>query len=355
MPFISSIRSAYGPISKFAGIISIKNNITGGIISNAGGYRIHTFNDVGTNYFDMSMLASAINVEYLIIAGGGGGSAQFSGGGGGGAGGYRTGTVSSNPANYPTVVGYGGYYYDANSGGWSNGGNSSFNGVVSTGGGTAGGSTQNQGSTTEILPQAGGSGGGSWWDGSIGKTAGSGTSGQGYAGGNISGALTYYGQFTYGTRGGGGGGGAGGVGGNGIIQPAGINAHGGLGGSGLSSSITGSSIVRASGGQGSGAWNYPFEQNGVLYEATPGGGGYGTNDSRYDMSPTSYNVNYPQGGMFRPATNGQPNTGGGGGGGDGGSTIYIAQDNSPTNITQFQPNSGTSGGSGVVILRYLYP
>lgn len=347
MPFISSIRSVYGPIGKFSRRILSKDAITGGIISSSGGYRIHTFNDVGTNYFNMSMVASALNVEYLIIAGGGGGGG---GGGynttaypsGGGAGGYRTGTISSAPANYPVVVGFGGYLYDANPGSWSNGGNSSFNGIISTGGGTTGGTTNNQGSIANVLPQAGGSGAGGTTDagGYPNTTAnyispGAGISGQGYSGGNASHSLgNYYnpsapgGQGLYGIypNGHGGGGGAGGAGGNAQVWQVGTGV-GGVGGAGLSSSITGLSIVRASGGGGSGESPSTTVGNMAEPAQTPGGGGRGYYDNLNGAGATTGYTNF--------STPGTANTGGGGGGG------YSLSSN--------------EGGSGVVILRYPYP
>jgi hypothetical protein len=349
MPFISSIRSVYGPIGRMGRIIGAKDAITGGIISSAGGYRIHTFTDVGTSYFNMSMVASALNIEYLIIAGGGSGG--YYGGmnpgspgstywGGGGAGGYRTGTIPSSPANYPVVVGAGGYNYSSTN--WSNGLNSSFNGVSSVGGGTSGGSQPSgQGGPTgpEVLPQIGGSGAGGY----IAKTPGSGTSGQGSAGGT---------STSSGTNGGGGGG-AGGVGANGIDQAAGVltNGYGGIGGAGMSSSINGSSITRASGGGGGGVRNnrdaaYP----GTIQSSTPGGGGRGFSTNANIWPPGSY------GGAEYRAYKGTPNTGGGGGGGmwDGWDYYYIDGSSNfvagPTSTL-----TGNEGGSGIIILRYTFP
>lgn len=348
MPFIASIRSVYGPIGRFGRIIGAKDAITGGIISSAGGYRIHTFNDVGTTNFNMSMLPSAMNVEYLIIAGGGAGG---SGGSypslgwrnGGGAGGYRTGTISSSPSNYPVVVGFGGYFNDVFS--WSNGGNSSFNGVSSTGGGTGGGYYPgNQGGPgAEVLPQAGGSGAGGSWDDSTSstKSAGTGTSGQGYAGGNAVTTVGYqYNPFAspygYGTHpsGYGGGGGAGSAGGNAQTYQTSVGV-GGVGGSGISSSITGSSITRASGGGGSA--HIPASVGNMSEPAqTPGGGGKGFYSNEYGAGATT--------GYTSPATSGSANTGGGGGG--------------PGSLYGYGvggAGSPTSGGSGVVILRYIFP
>jgi hypothetical protein len=335
MPFISTIRSVYGPIGRMGRIIGAKDAITGGTISSAGGYRIHTFTDVGTSQFNMSMVASALNIEYLIIAGGGGGSGEYSGGGG--AGGYRTGTISSGPANYPIAVGMGG----AGGAYGFNGGNSSFNGVISTGGGSSGGPapSSNAGpSGPEVLPQSGGSGaGGAVFGDPPYKSPGSGTSGQGFSGGT---ALSTYGvpagtswPAAYYTNGDGGGGGAGGVGGNasrntGYIQ----NGSGGAGGAGMSSSITGSSITRASGGGGSGRREYWGGDSIEPYQApTPGGGGRGWSANRHDNWPPGQT-----GGAIYYAEAGTPNTGGGGGSG-------------------YSGYGGGMGGSGIVIVRYTFP
>lgn len=346
MPFISSIRSVYGPIGRFGRIFGSKDAITGGTISSAGGYRIHTFTDVGTSQFNMSMVPSALNIEYLIIAGGGSGSwtSYQSGGyiGGGGAGGYRTGTISSGPANYPIVVGAGGFNNGSSS--WSNGLNSSFNGIVSIGGGSSGAPAsggQSGPTGPEVLPQPGGSGSGSYFA----KTAGTGTSGQGYPGGT---------STPSGTNGGGGGG-AGGTGGNGYDY-AGYNfpdqqGVGGAGGAGMSSSINGTSITRASGGGGSGArnnWDTAFP--GTYVGPTPGGGGRGFNDTSNIFPPAQYY------GAQYWAKVGAPGTGGGGGGG----STNGNEDFRPASGGAWVPgptttDAGNVGGSGIVIIRYPYP
>ena len=62
--------------------LSNKFTVTGGTISTAGGYNIHTFTSSGTLTVEG---ASASGVDYIVVAGGGGGGG--SGAGGGGAGG----------------------------------------------------------------------------------------------------------------------------------------------------------------------------------------------------------------------------------------------------------------------------
>ena len=247
---------------------------------------------------------NAFNVEYLVVAGGGGGGARI--GGGGGAGGYLTnlgGTALGVTAqSYPITVGDGG------SGGASqqtgvggqgtNGTNSVFSTITSTGGGGGGRystSVANAGSS-------GGSGGGGGGN-SSGSSGGSASpSGQGYAGG--SGAS--------GASGAGAGGGAGAVGGAGSSASA-----GGVGGVGLSNSITGTAIFYAGGGGGSADDLAGTASAGGALGGNGGGGRGGTNGTTDD------------------ATNGTNGLGGGAGG--------SRRDNI----------AGHTGGSGVVILRFL--
>lgn len=233
------------------------------------------------------------NLEFLVIAGGGSGGTN--GGSGAGAGGYRASTQFVQLDNTITItVGAGGPTTGRVVGPQSytsglNGFNSSISGsglttITSAGGGYGGVGANND------PPNPGGSGGGGHQYGQNIGNAGSipGASGnvpstspsQGNNGGN--GVLVPGPYFKSA-----GGGGAGGVGGN---APATANSVGGVGGAGSSSSITGSSVTRASGGSG-------YLQG----TATPGGGGAGNSNP------------------------GTVNTGGGGGGnlGAGGSGVVI--------------------------------
>lgn len=175
---------------------------------------------------------SAYTITYLSVAGGGGGG--YNAAGGGGAGGFLTGSIIAAPGStYTITVGSGGSGSSQtgnNSSSGSIGSNSAITNSATTitavGGG--GGAAFNTNSST-----SGGSGGG----GSPTYTGASGTYPQGNYGGN--GAP--YGNFYIG----GGGGGAGTVGGNGTTTP-------GVGGDGLASNITGTSIYYAGGGGGSG-------------------------------------------------------------------------------------------------------
>jgi hypothetical protein len=242
-----------------------------------------------------------LEVDYLVIAGGGGGGSDDNNkGGGGGGGGYRSsvsgessgggGSAESDLSlsvltNYTVTIGAGG---SGSAGGEKQDGGSGSNSVFSTVSSTGGGG----GGSQDKVGRAGGSGGGGGGGGAAGGSdGGSGTSNQGFAGGDNNGLSIYSGA---------GGGGAGEVGGNGG------SVDNSLGGDGVSSSISGSSVDRAGGGAGSS----------ISGNKAGGDGG---------------------GGDFTLSTNtgsaGQSNTGGGGGG----SRSAVA---------------GGTGGSGVVILKY---
>jgi hypothetical protein len=248
-------------------ISEIPFTASGGSISTYSNYRVHTFS-TSSNFV---LTGKIIPVDYLIIAGGGGGgggSGDDGPGGGGGAGGYLTGSFDASIGNTAVAIGGGG---SGSGGQGSNGENSSITGVVTPLGGGGGGFRTNNGNS-------GGSGGGGGGWTNFTRTGGSGTSGQGNRGGDGSSAAGGAGRNS------GGGGGAGSAGSS--STP----------GSGATSDITGTSVVRASGGAGK------------YGTAVAGGGG-------------------------SVGGNGTPNTGGGGGGSINGGT-------------------GGNGGSGVVIIRY---
>ena len=237
---------------------------SGGNVTTSGGYTIHTFTSSGT----FTNTISNLNVEYLVVAGGGGGGAKR--GGGGGAGGMRTGTLTLSTGGKNVSIGGGA---GRSGGGFSqgnSGGGSSFDSISCSGGGRGG--CRNNGG-------GGGSGGGNGRSDGVGGTSGGGgTSGQGNPGGGHG--------STHGGSGGGGKNGSGGGGGGGGRGSAG------------SSSISGSSVSYAEGGQG-----------GTVY----GAGGYSAG----------------------PGSNRPANTGHGADGGD----------DSPG-------YTGGAGGSGIVIVRY---
>ena len=316
---------------------------TGGTVTECGDFKIHTFTGPGT--FCVSSAGNPIGsntVDYLVIAGGGGGGTGSSSytscgeGGGGGAGGYResSGTASGSytiglPANscvpalpvtvqgYPITVGSGAATQPSQSTTGNKGSNSIFSTITATGGG--GGQGRNTpGSPTSPVPAApttgqrasGGSGGGAG-NADCAPTSlhfGSGNTppvspSQGNPGGAS--AWPSPGSGPGYSSGGGGGGGASA---SGSGAPS-INA-GGNGGAGATSCISASPVIRAGGGGGA------SRNPGVAGVGGSGGGG--------------------DGGLGNGTSeNGSANTGGGAGGTGGGRT-------------------GTSGGSGIVIIRYKF-
>lgn len=249
-------------------------------------------------------------VEYLVVGGGGsGGTAGGNAGqntwgaGGGGAGGFRTGNTTLVNNSYTVVVGAGGVaptYSASTTSTGIDGGSSQFGdfGVLGGGGG-AGGDSANGG---DGRSGASGGGGGSKYS----NPGGSGTAGQGFAGGSARGGNT---TSANNRAAGGGGGGAGGAGGN----AASGSSVAGAGGAGLASSITGTSRTYAGGG-GGGARDLFGGQ--TLGAGGSGGGGAGSTTGN--------------------ATSGTDGLGGGGGGSG-------------------ADGKGGDGGDGIVIVRYKGP
>jgi hypothetical protein len=284
---------------------------TGGTISNAGGYCVHTF----TTSQEFRPGGSGM-VEYLVVGGGGGGGLTYAGGG---AGGVRTGSMVVLPEVYPITIGNGGAGPTTSAGVGANGSNGEYSAinasdsnsiyhpVISAAGGGGGGGKWTGSTNGDGVPAgSGGSGGGGsaaysgggstqTMPGGAGNTPATPYSVQGFAGGNGS-PLTANAFLLAG----GGGGGAGGAGGSGTA--GGVGGNGGLG---IASSISGTSTFYASGGGAVGQ-----SGNGG---ASAGGGG-------------------------APNQSGAPNTGGGGG-----AVVAI-----PNGING-------RGGSGIVILRYPCP
>ena len=162
-------------------------------------------------------------LTYLVVGGGGGGGGwqdSVGSGGGGGGGGLLQGTTTLTQGQvYTATVGAGGIRFSGD------GGNSSLTGSglsIPTAIGGGGGGTVSQNGR----PGGSGGGGAAYVFGST--TGGAGTAGQGFAGGN---------------KGAGGGAGAGGGG-------AGGAAVGTVPGPGVTSSITGSSVLYAIGANG---------------------------------------------------------------------------------------------------------
>ena len=282
MPLLGMSGMGGGVASNLVGGAAGPISATGGTKTTSGDYTVHTFTSSGS----LVVASGSGNVEYLVIGGGGGGGGYRSGvsyGWGGGAGGYRTNKPGETPGGpspspespfpvsagtYEVVIGSGGAGRSGPNPGYA-GGHSRFDTITSQGGGGGGGAGGDG--------APGGSGGG---DAGLGNR-GDGTDQsnivvvppQGYPGGPTSGS----------------GGGAGGAGTNGQNQS---------GGAGLSSNITGSSVTRAVGGNGSTSGPQP-----------------------------------------NPAPSASANTGSGGTGG--------GHDGAPGDYT------GGTGGSGIVIVRYL--
>ena len=239
------------------------------------------------------------SVTSLVVGGGGGGGGYA--GGGGGAGGFVAATSTLIVGStYTVVVGGGGSAGVGNASTGVSGGLSLFNTSTALGGGGGGAKT--------VYALSGGSGGGGGPASSTPTGPGSGTNGQGFAGG-----VGFDGTTQFST--GGGGGGASAVGGNSGTSSA-SNTSGGAGGAGLASSITGSSVTYAGGGGGgtdAGSATMPGSGG-------AGGSGGGGTGGKYTVSA---------------ATAGTTNLGGGGGG---------------AGWTTAGWNTGGAGGSGVVII-----
>lgn len=231
----------------------------------------------------------SFDTDYLVIAGGGAGGGYVSGGGG--AGGVVQGTITLVPGNtYTAVIGAGGVNVIGSGVPGAQGSNTTFTGVTTAIGG-GGGATGGGGAGSATTGGSGGGGGST----TASLAGAAGTSGQGFAGGNSPGQAVNYPS--------GGGGGSAAVG----VSPVNTSAVGGIGGAGISSSITGAAINYAGGGGGAST------NTGVGGVGGVGGGGNGG----YFNSSGVY---------LGGSTSGTVNTGSGGGGGRG------------------------SGGSGVVIL-----
>jgi hypothetical protein len=295
------------PNAKTIAAFTINHSGTTTISSGNSGsnYKVYTWNSSGT----MTMPAN-FTVQYLVVAGGGAGGGGH--GGGGGAGGLLAGNLALvSGSTYSITVGAGGAGLAngfTNTSAGSNGTTSAFANVASAIGG-GGGATGNDYTSAGYPGNNGGSGGG----GSLYTAVpGTGTAGQGNAGG----AQGNYFDINY--PGGddvraGGGGGAGAAGTTGKYS---AGANRGNGGIGVVSTIAGVYTYYAGGG-GGGGWNQSL--TGVAAGGLGGGGSGGRQPSTV-------------------AGSGATNTGGGGGGGSYGGP------------------SG-AGGSGIVIVRYLatYP
>jgi len=231
------------------------------------------------------------NVSVLVVAGGGGAGGTYGAGGGGGLIHNTSYYVTGGGAGVTVIVGAGGAAVVGNLIG-NDGEDSIFGTLTAIGGGHGGTYIP----SVEWPGGNGGSGGSS--SAALGANTnlhGNGTAGQGYNSGDV-----------------GEGGSAGGGGGAGGVGQLGTNSHGGAGGIGYTTSINGSSFCYAGGGGGG------EQTGGSAGGSATCGGGAGVNT-----------------GAGTTGVAGTANTGGGAGG--------------SSNLAY----NGTSGGSGIVIVRYL--
>ena len=273
--------------------------VTGGTLASDSTYYYRTFTGSGT----LSVSNVSLTADILTVAGGGGSSTHSGADGGGGAGGLLYSSSTSMPvASYTVTIGGGG-------GNRSNGANTTVVGssvsMAAIGGG-AGGSYSN------FNANSGGSGGGQ--AGAMTTSHASGTVGQGNEGGHGGQGTPEYG--------GGGGGGAGAAGGSTNTDTPGVGGAG--------SSLYSSWGAATSTGQNVGGTRYYAGGGGgatrsASYAAAFAGGAGGAGGG--GTGAGNQNGNTP--------SNGLTNTGGGAGG-------------SSTN-----PNITATGGSGIVIFRYL--
>jgi len=277
---------------------------TGGTITTSGDFKIHTF--TGDGCFVVSCGGNAAgsgSVDYLVVAGGGG--AHGDAGGGGGGGGFRVSNEyalpgpTMSPLANPTGINVSSTTYPITVGGGgpfpSPGSPSVFSTITSAGGGATGGS--------------GGSGGGSRANSCSQGTGNTPPTSppQGNNGGTN--PFPVY-------SGAGGGGGAGGAG-----DPVGPQSQGGDGG--IGSYVSPSLAVGCAGTTGPvGSTRYFSGGGGGSHDGTPGTAGSGSSGGGGAGNPSG------------SGTNGTANTGGGAGGG--------------------RTAGGSTGGSGIVILRYKF-
>ena len=312
--------------------MDIRQTATGGTITTAGGYRIHSFTSTGASTWTPTYDG---HVEVLVVAGGGCGQGI---GGGGGGGGYLYSSnmkvVGGSP--HDVTVGAGGAGGPRPNRTANKGGNSRFRfsptpaiDLNASGGGHGG---RYPDTAEPIGNMSGGSGGGGpGGRGSPGTDytsypgehpGGNGILGQGHPGGyGHHGTGPAYpapgSQGSGATHAGGGGGGAGSRGGsrftNRVLVPGGV---------GLTTSIRGSNTMYAFGGGGG------THANQYGAGPSPGGNGVSNGDGASGR---------PNNDGLVPTKPGGTNTGGGGGGG----------------AHPGPADYGGNGGPGIVVIRYV--
>jgi hypothetical protein len=237
---------------------------TGGTVTTANGYKIHTFTSVGSTNF---VVTSGGSVQVLVVGGGGAGGGNVGGGGGAGGAVFNS-AFSLSAGTYSVTVGNGGAI-DSGTNQGQNGGSSSFSNITVVGGGAGG----VYGGYAGLAGACGGGAGNNFTfgTGSVGFNGGA-TSGICGGGGG--------GMGSVGTAGSGYNGGAGGAGATYTIGGQSYTVCGGGGGAGYN--VAGTNGVGGSGGSGGGATGTTVDNNaGGTNSATPnsgGGGAGGTNN-----------------------------------------------------------------------------
>jgi len=309
-------------------------------------HKVHIFTSPGTFCVSKAGNAAGSNtVEYLVVAGGGGsggygtcgGKVQAAGAGGGG--GWRSFTAlpAANPLNgpaalavpvqgYPITVGAGGSGDPANSTGGSRGSNSIFSSIISTGGGGGGSKNAPTPGSATGAEKTGGSGGGGAGRSVPGTVDEGGT-------GNTPPVSPSQGQ-------------PGGRGAKRAAAPASESGSGGGGGA----TVAGSNAPTCGddgqpGGTGAFVVNNFFGPTAPSYGQSP--------------SPLAPNGRYFSGGGGggsgnTPGAQGQPGAGGGGIGGNASTPNAPGTVNTGGGGGGPSSQSSTSGGSGIVVIRYRF-
>jgi hypothetical protein len=307
-------------------------------------HKVHIF--TGPGAFCVSCAGNSFGsntVEYLVVAAGGGsggygaGGGAIQGGGAGGGGGWRSFTAlpGANPLNgpaalpvsvqpYTVTVGGGGSGDPGNSSGGSRGGDSTFSTITATGGG--GGGSKNSASAADGANKTGGSGGGG-------------------SGRETPQAID--------------------LGGTGNTPPV-SPSQGQPGGQGARRSAAPAGQSGSAGGGGASVAGSSNPEQGD--DGQPGGAGafvpdafFGPTAPSYGQSPSPLapNGRYFSGGggggsANTPGAQGQPGAGGGGIGGNASNPNAAGAANTGGGAGGPSSNPSTSGGGGIVVIRYKF-
>lgn len=318
--------------------------ITGGTLTSDSTYYYRTFTGVG----DFSVAGLTLSADVLVVAGGGGGGSGpgWTGPGGGGAGSVLYKSAISCLGTYPITVGSGGAPRNTTSfNNAANGGDSSFNAIIALGGGGGG----NGVSYTQGNGANGGSGGGGINGQPDGQNYGTNShinlaANSGRPGGSAQSSVAGWTLHAN----------AGGAGA--ADNQYNVHAGGGGGGAGQAGNTNQSAFHLRAGDGGDGVNTYSSwatatsTGSGGYYAGGGGGGTYswpGDPDMTISNWSSSFNSYIGHGGL-----------GGGGNGGIGSGSYSSAPANGSASSgggagAGGYSQTGASGGSGVVIVRYL--